>query len=86
VSIDRKLQDDDRFECLGFALAEITMPITDEDAGAEIAAVMMQAMSPEKFPYLVEVAAEVVMVDGYEIGAQFDEGLELVLEGLERRL
>ncbi|NXY96255.1 hypothetical protein HYE82_18055 [Streptomyces sp. BR123] len=40
----------------------------------------------EEYPHLVEFAREHVMRPGYDHAAEFDYGLDLVLDGLERRL
>ena len=37
-----------------------------------------------EFPYLVEMATDHVLQPGYDYGAEFDYGLELLLDGLER--
>lgn len=35
-------------------------------------------------PHLVEMATDHVMLPGYDFGAEFDHGLELVLDALDR--
>lgn len=69
----------------GFVLEETTLPLDDGNP-AEVAQSMMEAMPSDQFPYLTELAVELVMVDGYDFGAQFDDGLDLILEGLANRL
>ncbi|MCD9623972.1 TetR/AcrR family transcriptional regulator [Rhabdothermincola salaria] len=66
----------------GFALEEITLPF-DEPAGtAELAAAMHEALPADEFPYLAEFTVHHVMVPGYDFAAEFDFGLEIVLDGL----
>ena len=68
----------------GFALQEASLP-TEDGAFDEGARQMMEAVSPEAYPRLVEMAAH-AMQPGYDFGAQFGPGLALVLDGLERLL
>jgi hypothetical protein len=39
-----------------------------------------------EYPHLVEMAVEHIMQPGYDYGAEFDFGLELILDGLPRHL
>jgi hypothetical protein len=39
----------------------------------------------EEFPYLFEVVAGHVAEVGYDFAASFEHGLDLILDGLERR-
>src|SRR5262245_5920520 len=68
----------------GFVLQETTLPFETADEAVEVAASMMPAISPEEYPHLVELATEHVLQPGYDYGDEFDFGLEIVLEGLER--
>ena len=47
---------------------------------------MMDQYSPEDYPHLVEFTVEHVMKPGYNYGAEFEFGLDLVLDGLARSL
>jgi AcrR family transcriptional regulator len=66
----------------GFSLQEATLPMSGPDDVAEIAAPMLERMSPEAYPHLVEFASQHVMKPGYDFGEEFDFGLELILAGL----
>ncbi len=66
----------------GFSLQEATLPMSGPEDVAEVAGPMLERMSPEAYPHLVEFAAEHVMQPGYDFGEEFDYGLELILEGL----
>ena len=70
----------------GFALQEASLPATSGDAMAELAQSMSAAMPVEEYPNLVEFTTEHVLQPGYDFGHEFDFGLDLVLEGLERSL
>lgn len=69
----------------GFALEEAALPFTPRDVGEAVEGFLVQ-FRPEDYPYLVEMATEHVMKPGYDYGAEFDFGLELILDGLEQRL
>lgn len=68
----------------GFVLQETTLPFETADEAVEVAAAMMPAISPDDYPYLVELATEHVLQPGYDYGDEFEYGLGLVLDGLER--
>ena len=68
----------------GFVLQEASLP-TEDGAFDEDARSMMAAVSPDDYPHLVEMAGH-AMVEGYDFGDQFEPGLALVLDGLERLL
>lgn len=68
----------------GFALQEATLPTADSEEAAEAAEQMTEPMADDPFPYLTEFAVEHVLQPGYDFGTEFDIGLGLVLDGLER--
>ena len=70
----------------GFALQEASLPATSGDAMAELAQSMSAAMPVGEYPNLVEFTTEHVLQPGYDFGHEFDFGLDLVLDGLERSL
>lgn len=72
----------------GFAIQELQMPFDAEESPAEVTEAIIQQMeaSRELFPYMTEMAVEHVMQPGYTYGQEFERGLGLILEGLERRL
>ena len=70
----------------GFVLQETTLPFESADEAVEVAAAMMPAISPDDYPYLVELATEHVLQPGYDYGDEFDFGLDLLFDGLERAL
>src|SRR5665213_801606 len=69
----------------GFALQEATLPLGDtEQETVEVAAMMMAQVPADQYPHLTEFAVEHVMKPGYDYGAEFAFGLDLILDGLER--
>jgi AcrR family transcriptional regulator len=72
----------------GFAMSEASLPINGPGTVAEVAEEMsmMELFSTGAFPHLVEFSTEHVMQPGYDFGAEFEFGLDLVLDGLARSL
>ncbi len=70
----------------GFAMQEATLPFDTGDQTAELAESMLAEMSPGDYPHLVEFASGRVIQPGYDFGDEYDFGLDVVLDGLERHL
>lgn len=68
----------------GFALTKINLPFeTAEDIG-EVATTMLEPFPVNEYPNLVEFLSEHVMRPGYDYGDEFEYGLDLILDALER--
>jgi hypothetical protein len=70
----------------GFALTEASLPINGPEPVAEVAESMMLQYLATTYPHLSEFSTEHILQPGYDFGAEFDYGLELVLDGLSRSL
>jgi AcrR family transcriptional regulator len=70
----------------GFALQESSLPFDTPEETAAVASSMMDGFPADAFPYLTEIAVEHVMRPGYDYGNEYQFGLELILDGLERAL
>ena len=69
----------------GFALQEATLTLGDtEEEAAQIAQIMMEQFPAEEYPHLSELTVEHILQPGYDHGNEFEFGLKLVLDGLER--
>jgi AcrR family transcriptional regulator len=68
----------------GFALSEAALPINGPETVAEVADEMMHLFSPADYPHLLEFTVEHVLQPGYDFEAEFEFGLDLLLEGLQR--
>ncbi len=66
----------------GFALQEATLPATGGDDIQELAGSITDHMPTDLFPHLAEFTTDHVLQPGYDFAAEFDFGLELVLDGL----
>ncbi|MFK0254260.1 TetR/AcrR family transcriptional regulator [Streptomyces sp. NPDC090445] len=69
----------------GFALTESALPFEPQEVGEAVGDFLAE-FPAEEYPHLVEFAREHVMRPGYDYAAEFDYGLDLILDGLERRL
>ena len=70
----------------GFVFQEIQLPFDTTGETQEVTGAILDAMPLDDYPHLVELAREHVMKPGYTYGAEFDYGLDLVLDGLETAL
>jgi AcrR family transcriptional regulator len=68
----------------GFALQEASLPFDTGDETAELAEVILSQLSTEQYPHLRELTAEHVLQPGYDYGNEYEFGLDLILDGLER--
>ena len=46
----------------------------------------MQHLQPDDYPHLIELMTQHALRPGYDYGDEFDFGLELILDGLQRSL
>lgn len=70
----------------GFALQEAALPFEGPDSVGEVAEPIMELMSSGEYPSLVDMATSYYLQPGYDFADEFTFGLELVLDGIERRL
>ncbi len=68
----------------GFVLQEVNLPFADGDDLAAVLDTMVPEGFAEAYPAFAELTAEYVLRPGYSYGAEFDFGLGLILDGLER--
>jgi AcrR family transcriptional regulator len=68
----------------GFALQESVIPVSDAATTAELATEIVDAHGADAYPNMARFTAEYVVVDGYDFANEFDWGLEVVLDGIER--
>jgi hypothetical protein len=70
----------------GFALQESSLPFETPAETAEVAESIMAGYPADAFPHLTEIAVEHVLQPGYDYGNEYQFGLDLILDGLERAL
>jgi AcrR family transcriptional regulator len=68
----------------GFTLNELALPFESSNKVAEVAGNIMREFAAGQYPYLAEMAVEHAMKPGYNYGDEFEFGLNLILDGLQR--
>jgi AcrR family transcriptional regulator len=68
----------------GFALQERSLPFDTPAETAELAQAIMAQFPADEYPYLAELTTEHVLQPGYDYGSEFEFGLDLILDGLQR--
>lgn len=69
----------------GFALQEANIPFDTEGDITDVAEAILEPLPFDLLPHLVELTTEHVLKPGYSYLAEFDYGLDLILDGLEQR-
>lgn len=70
----------------GFVHTELNLPFQTPEETHEMAAAIAAQVPPGAYPHLMELTTEHVLKPGYAYGNEFEFGLELILEGLQRAL
>jgi AcrR family transcriptional regulator len=70
----------------GFALQEASLPFDTGAETAELAQAMLAQFPAEQYPHLAEFTFAHVMQPGYDFGSEYEYGLDLILDGLDRAL
>jgi AcrR family transcriptional regulator len=68
----------------GFALQEASLPFGTPEETAQVAHEIAGQMPAGEYPHLAELAAAHILQPGYEYGGEFEIGLDLILDALER--
>jgi hypothetical protein len=68
----------------GFAMQEASLPFDTGEETAALAQSILARGAPGEYPHLTELTVEHVLKPGYDYGAEFEYGLDLILDGLER--
>jgi hypothetical protein len=68
----------------GFALQESTLPFETGSDTADLATEILASAPPDAYPHLAEFTAQHVLRPGYDFGDEFEVGLDLLLDALER--
>jgi AcrR family transcriptional regulator len=72
--------------CYGFVHTELNLPFDTGEEAQEVVDNIMSRFAAGQYPHLMELAAQQVLRPGYTYGSEFEFGLELILDGLERAL
>ena len=70
----------------GFALQEASLPFETGPETAELAQAMLAQFPAAEYPHLAEFTFEYVLQPGYDYASEYEYGLDLILDGVERDL
>ena len=68
----------------GFALQEASLPFDSAEEAPELAREIAGQLPADAYPHLTELATGHVLQPGYRYGDEFEIGLDLILDALER--
>jgi len=68
----------------GFALEQASLPFQTAEEAVEVADNIRRQFPVNAYPHLMEMAIEHVLRPGYDYADEFEFGLDLILDGLER--
>jgi len=70
----------------GFAMQERSLPFNTPEETAALGAAIMASFPVDAYPHLAELMVEHALQPGYDYGAEYEFGLDLILDGLEQAL
>lgn len=68
----------------GFALTQMNLPFETGEQVVEVAESMLRQFPADEYPHLTELITQHALRPGYDYADEFEYGLDLVLDGLER--
>jgi AcrR family transcriptional regulator len=68
----------------GFALTKMNLPFVTTMDIAELAETMLEPFPPGEYPNLAAFITDIAMKPGYDYGDEFEYGLDVILDGIER--
>jgi AcrR family transcriptional regulator len=68
----------------GFALQEANLPFHSAAEMSEVAAPVLAQLPPGDYPHLSELITRHLLQPGYDYGDEYEFGLDLILDSLER--
>ena len=68
----------------GFAVQEASLPFDTAEETAEVAQAILRQLPADQCPHLAELTVQHVLQPGYDYANEFESGLDLILDGLER--
>jgi AcrR family transcriptional regulator len=68
----------------GFALQQASLPFNTSAEAVEVADSIWRQFATDAYPYLTELTVQHVLQPGYDYADEFEFGLDLILDGLER--
>ncbi len=69
----------------GFAIQEASMPATSGEEMNALVETVTEGMPMDAYPHLLELTTQHILRPGYDFKDEFSFGLNLILDGLEKR-
>jgi AcrR family transcriptional regulator len=70
----------------GFAMQQRSLPFDTLEEAQEVGRQMFARMPAGAYPHLTELTVQHILQPGYDYGDEFEYGLDLILDGLDRAL
>jgi AcrR family transcriptional regulator len=70
----------------GFAMQQRSLPFDTLEEAQEVGRQMFARMPAAAYPHLTELTVQHILQPGYDYGDEFEYGLDLILDGLDRAL
>ena len=70
----------------GFAHQQINLPFATTAETHQLADAILHQLPADAYPHLVELTTQHILQPGYDYAGEFEFGLDLILDGLERSL
>jgi AcrR family transcriptional regulator len=68
----------------GFALQQVNLPSRTSEESAALARNILEQLPADKYPHMAEMITGYALRPGYDYAKEFEFGLDLILDGLER--
>lgn len=68
----------------GWASQDVTLPFETDDEVGELAAASLAQLPRDEYPHIAEMISEHILKPGYSYADEFEFGLDLILDALER--
>jgi AcrR family transcriptional regulator len=68
----------------GFALTKMNLPFETDEEVADVAQTMLDPFPLNEYPNLLEILTDHVMKPGYDYANEFETGLDVILDAIER--
>ena len=68
----------------GFALQQVNLPSRTPEESEALARNILEQLPGDKYPHMAEMITEYALKPGYDYATEFEFGLDLILDGLEK--
>ena len=68
----------------GFVVQQTSLPFDNSEELTDVTTDILEQMPTDQFPHLTEMAVEHILQPGYDHAGEFEFGLDLIIDALER--